>query len=190
MAVPLRKAITATSHTRDPLEPRKSREQKREHHHGRLRNKQQPPLVHAVGNHAAEEREEKKRNGARKAHHAQPERGVGKHQHQPALGHVLHPRADVGEKVAAPEEPEVGVAKGADNLWAARSDLRWHQLLRKLPPAHRTRREVLFIQLADLCSEMLSQTHSVSWVELRHAPNAAGVLQLLLSIPIGLKGLP
>ncbi len=48
-----------------------------------------------------------------KAHHAQPECGVGELQHQPALGDVLHPGANVGEEVAGPEEPEVAVAQGA-----------------------------------------------------------------------------
>ena len=50
------------------------------------------------------------------ADNAQPEGGVGQRKHQPALGHVLHPGADVGEEVAAPEEAEVGIAKGADDL--------------------------------------------------------------------------
>ena len=55
-------------------------------------------------------------NGAGKADHAQPEGGAGERENQPALGHVLHPGADVGEKVAAPEEAEVGVAQGADDF--------------------------------------------------------------------------
>ena len=34
-------------------------------------------------------------------------------QYQPALGDILHPGADVGEKVAGPEETEVAMAQGA-----------------------------------------------------------------------------
>ncbi len=50
---------------------------------------------------------------AAEADHAQPECGVGELQHEPALGDVLHPGADVGEEVAGPEEAEVTMAQGA-----------------------------------------------------------------------------
>jgi len=75
-----------------------------------------PEARTAIRDNAAEEREDEKWNGAGETHHAQPECGTGQREHQPALGHVLHPCADIGEKVAAPEEPEVGVAQGADDL--------------------------------------------------------------------------
>ena len=61
-----------------------------------------------------------KRNGPAKADHAEPEGGViAEGEHQPALGDVLHPGADVGEEVAAPEEAEVGIAQGTCNLGKA-----------------------------------------------------------------------
>ena len=71
----------------------------------------------AIGNHAADESKEQDRDGRGKAHHAQPECGVGELQHQPALGDVLHPGADVGEEVAGPEEAEVAMAQGAGDAW-------------------------------------------------------------------------
>src|SRR6185437_1925918 len=64
-------------------------------------------------NYAADERKEQNGKRCGKANHAKPESGVGKLQHQPALGNVLHPCADVGEEVAGPEETEVAVAQGA-----------------------------------------------------------------------------
>src|SRR6478752_2774883 len=38
---------------------------------------------------------------------------IGELQHQPALGDVLHPGADVGEEIAGPEEAEVTMAESA-----------------------------------------------------------------------------
>src|SRR5580765_2531555 len=82
-------------------------------HHGRLRDHEQLALVHVVSNYAADESKEQNGNGRAEADHAQPESGVGELKHEPALGDVLHPGADVGEEVTGPEETEVTMAQGA-----------------------------------------------------------------------------
>jgi hypothetical protein len=43
-----------------------------------------------------------------------------KPQDEPSLGYVLHPGADVGEEVAAPEEPEVRIAQRLNHARHAR----------------------------------------------------------------------
>src|SRR5262249_22041798 len=53
------------------------------------------------------------RNRRAETDQAQPESRVGQLEHEPSLGDVLHPGADVGKEVAGPEEPEVAVAERA-----------------------------------------------------------------------------
>ena len=76
-----------------------------------IRHHEQLALIYVVSNYAADESKEQDRKRRGKADHAEPESRVGKLQHQPALGDVLHPGADVREEVAGPEEPEVAMAR-------------------------------------------------------------------------------
>src|SRR5579859_7724540 len=97
----------------DDFEIRQRGHDESEDHHGGLRDHKHFAPVYVVSNYAADER--KQQNGKRcgKADYAKPESGVGKLKHQPALGDVLHPGADVGEEIASPEEPEIAMAKSA-----------------------------------------------------------------------------
>ena len=108
--------MTATPQTVITLKEGEARKNEGQQHHDGLRDQQQAALVDAVGNDSAKEREEQERDRSGEPDNAQPEGGVGEGENQPALGHVLHPGADVGEEIAAPEEAEIGVAQGADDL--------------------------------------------------------------------------
>ena len=69
--------------------------------------------MHAVADRAAEEREEQDRTELERADEPQPERGVGQLEHEPRLADALHPRADQGDELPAPEQPEVAMTEGA-----------------------------------------------------------------------------
>src|ERR1035438_10266301 len=97
------------------LEPGKHGHCKGQQHHDGLGDKEKAALVDAIGDNSAKERKDEKRNGAGKADDAEPECGVSEGEHEPAQGYVLHPGANVGEKVSAPEEAKVGMAQCADD---------------------------------------------------------------------------
>jgi hypothetical protein len=101
---------------RNVLEECQAGEQERQQHHDGLRDEEQAALVDAVCDHSAEEGYEEERNLPGEADDAEPERGVGERDHQPALGDILHPGADVRGEVPCPEEAEIWVAQGADDL--------------------------------------------------------------------------
>jgi hypothetical protein len=117
MAVPLRKAMRATSQTVTTLNQARAARRNASSimvvcvASSRLR------LLTRSAMTPPKEGEEQKRNGAAEADNAEPESGVvGEREDEPALGHILHPGADVGEKIAAPEEAEVGIAEGPCDL--------------------------------------------------------------------------
>jgi hypothetical protein len=81
-----------------------------------MRDEEHATLVDSIGDDTAEDGKDEERNGSGKADDAEPEGRIGEGEHEPALGYVLHPCADVGEEVAGPEEAEAGMAQGADHL--------------------------------------------------------------------------
>ena len=62
-------------------------------------------------------------------------------QHEPRLPHALHPRADEGDELTAPEQPEVPMAEGAEPpvrrrrcRWIGHAGSTLHDLARSGPP--------------------------------------------------------
>ena len=78
-----------------------------------LRDQQHRPAIAAVGDHAADEREEQDRQLAEERVEAEVERRVRQREHEPALGDLLHPRADAGREGADPQHAEVAVGERA-----------------------------------------------------------------------------
>ena len=96
------------------VQMRQHSQQHRQKHHGGLGDHQQPAPRGAVGDHAAQEREHQRGHLLRESHQAQPKGRVGELQHQPSLGHVLHPRADIRDEITRPEQPELRVPQRAE----------------------------------------------------------------------------
>ena len=101
-------------------------ERKGENHHGRLGTEQHGAARRAVGDDSAEQRKHQSGNLLREADHTEPKRGIGELQDKPALRHVLHPGADVGDQISGPEKAEFAVAEGAEPAAARRKkEIEW-----------------------------------------------------------------
>ena len=79
------------------------------HCEGRLSDEQHPAFVEAVGHQAANGAKEEHRSELQGRCDAQIEGAVGELQHQPVLGHRLHPGTTLGDGLA--EKPEAVVAR-------------------------------------------------------------------------------
>ncbi len=93
--------------------PDQGRQREGLQHERGLRAQEQPPLAHPIADRPGEEREEQDGAELERADQAEAERRVRQLQHEPRLPDALHPRADEGDELSAPEQPEVPVAEGA-----------------------------------------------------------------------------
>jgi hypothetical protein len=65
----------------------------------------------AIGDDAANERQQENRKLSEEIVEAELERGLGQLEDEPALRHLLHPRADRRGKRAKPEDAKVAVGE-------------------------------------------------------------------------------
>ena len=86
-------------------------ERERRRHLDVLRSEQQLPAIVPIGDDAADEREEQDRQLAEEVVEPQVERGLRQLEDEPALRHLLHPRADGGGEGAEPEHPEIAIGE-------------------------------------------------------------------------------
>ena len=99
----------------DVATPDEQREHERLHHHGGLGHEEDLPLAEAVAQRAPDRREEQDRHELQRVHEPELERRPRQLQHQPRLPHALHPGADEGDELPAPEEAEVPMPEGAEH---------------------------------------------------------------------------
>ena len=95
---------------------RQGRQREGQQHGGGLRGDHHAVAAVAVGHDAARRRQQEDRDLAGEADRAQQHRGAGEPVDQPGLRHVLHPRADQRDELAAEEELEVAVLKRAQRV--------------------------------------------------------------------------
>ena len=71
--------------------------------------------VHPVGYHASHKREQYDRDVTQKRVEAQQKRGFRNLEHQPRLGHLLHPGANARGARARPEQTEIAIMERFEN---------------------------------------------------------------------------
>jgi hypothetical protein len=80
--------------------------------HG-LAGDDEPALRQAVGEGAGDERQQQHRRELQRADETETERRVGELEHEPGLGHRLHPGADERDELRNPEQTKVPVPERA-----------------------------------------------------------------------------
>ena len=88
--------------------------------HRQLADEQHTFLREPIAQRAADRRQEEDRRELQRADDAELEGRLRDLEHQPRLRHALHPRADLRDQLAGPEEPEVAVPESAETCSARR----------------------------------------------------------------------
>ena len=139
-----------------------------------LRAEQQLPAIVAIGDDAAEHREEQDRQLAEEVVEPQVERGLRQLEDQPALRHLLHPRADGRGEGAEPEHREIAISEGGEGaVQEGGAKGRRRRWIERLTPSFRaawTRNPYLNIQFFQ---------HLHGWDEWRLIPATAARLYSL-----------
>ena len=96
--------------------PDERRERERLQAERRLGRNDQSPLGQPVGDRAPDHREHQDRRELERPDQSELERRAAQLEHEPGLGHGLHPRADQRDELAAPEHAEVAVVERAQRV--------------------------------------------------------------------------
>jgi hypothetical protein len=120
-------------------------DEEREHeglyHHGGLGHEEDAALAEPIAEGASHRREEQDGRELEGVHEPELERRSRQLQHEPRLAHALHPRANEGHELPAPEEPEVPMPERAEPSvrrrrcrWIGHAGSTLHDLARSGPP--------------------------------------------------------
>ena len=96
----------------DSTAPHERREHERLQLHGGLADEQDLSLGKAVAQDPSDGGKQQDRRELKRAHEAELQRRVREIQHEPGLRHALHPRPDLRDQLADPEQPEVSMPQG------------------------------------------------------------------------------